>query len=156
MSHLSWNSAKKVRVSEPKLFEAIKHTSMRSLRQVITTLEFVRSTNEDEMQHHVFPLKIEPVVTEAKKILKSLADINPVTIKIPTIVAPKTLNDVIYEFSRAANNLIKTHEEQREFYKKKTADPANQVFNPVTTFETVTRKKWRTKLLTNLFWYQIK
>ena len=66
MIYLSWNSAKNVRVSEPKLFEAIKHTSMRSLRQVIITLEFVRSTNEGEMQHHVLPLKAEPVITGAK------------------------------------------------------------------------------------------
>ena len=41
MIYLSWNSAKNVRVSEPKLFEGIKYTSMRSLRQVMITLEFV-------------------------------------------------------------------------------------------------------------------
>ena len=54
MIYLSWNSAKNVRVSEPKLFEAIKHTSMRRLRQVIIFLELVRVTNEDERQHHGF------------------------------------------------------------------------------------------------------
>jgi hypothetical protein len=42
MIYLSWNLAKNVRISEPKLFEAIKHTLMRSLRQVILTTEFLK------------------------------------------------------------------------------------------------------------------
>ena len=32
-----------IRISEPKMFEAVKHTLMRSLRQVVLTQEFVRS-----------------------------------------------------------------------------------------------------------------
>merc|ERR1712055_723573 len=92
--------------------------------------------NEGEMQHHVLPINAEPVVTGTKQVLKLVA-IKPVTTNIPAIVAPKTLNDVIYEFPRAENNLIKTHEEQREFYKKKTADPANQVFSPVAGLEKI-------------------
>ena len=43
MVYLSWNIARNVRVSENKLFEAVKNTLMRSLRQVMITLEFVRS-----------------------------------------------------------------------------------------------------------------
>ena len=43
MIYLSWNIAKNVRVSETKLFEAVKNTLLRSLRQVMITLEFVRS-----------------------------------------------------------------------------------------------------------------
>ena len=31
------------RISEPKMFEAVKHTLMRSLRQVVLTQAFVRS-----------------------------------------------------------------------------------------------------------------
>ena len=54
------------------------------------------------MQHHVLPLKAEPVVTGTKQVLKLVA-IKPVTTNIPAIVAHKTLNDVIYEFPRAAN-----------------------------------------------------
>ena len=43
MIYLSWNLAKNVRVSESKLFEAVKNTLLRSLRQVMITVEFVRS-----------------------------------------------------------------------------------------------------------------
>jgi len=43
MMFLSWNLARNVRVSESKLFETVKHTLMRSLRQVLITLEYVRS-----------------------------------------------------------------------------------------------------------------
>ena len=43
MIYLSWNIAKNVRVSETKLFEAVKNTLLRSLRQVMITVEFVRS-----------------------------------------------------------------------------------------------------------------
>jgi hypothetical protein len=42
MIYLSWNLAKNVRVSEAKLFEAIKYTLMRSLRQVVLTTEFLK------------------------------------------------------------------------------------------------------------------
>jgi len=51
MMYLSWNLAKNVRVSEAKLFEAIKHTLMRSLRQVVLTLEFVRSKGVEVKFH---------------------------------------------------------------------------------------------------------
>jgi len=51
MMYLSWNLAKNVRVSEPKLFEAIKHTLMRSLRQVVLTLEYVRSKGVEVKFH---------------------------------------------------------------------------------------------------------
>jgi len=105
--------------------------------------------NEGEMQHHVLPINAEPIVTGTKQVLKLVA-IKPVTTVIPAIVAPKTLNDVIYEFPRAANNLIKTHEEQREFYKKKTADPANQVFSPVTALETVNKEEMKKKAIDKL------
>lgn len=43
MIYLSWNLAKNVRVSETKMFEAVKNTLMRSLRQVMLTAEYVRS-----------------------------------------------------------------------------------------------------------------
>ena len=43
MVYLSWNLARNVRVSDTKTFEAIKSTLMRSLRQVLITLEYVRS-----------------------------------------------------------------------------------------------------------------
>ena len=43
MVYLSWNMARNVRVSETKLFETVKYTLMRSLRQVMITLEYVKS-----------------------------------------------------------------------------------------------------------------
>ena len=54
MVYLSWNIARNVRVSENKLFEAVKNTLMRSLRQVMITLEFVRSKGK-------FKLIIDPI-----------------------------------------------------------------------------------------------
>ena len=50
MVYLSWNLAKNVRVSEQKLYEAVKLTLLRSLRQVILTLELVRSKGV-ELKH---------------------------------------------------------------------------------------------------------
>ena len=43
MVYLSWNLAKNVRISEPKLFEAVKHTLMRTLRHVVLTLDYVKA-----------------------------------------------------------------------------------------------------------------
>ena len=43
MVHLSWNIARNVRVEDSKLFESLKKTLMRSLRQVTMTAEFVKS-----------------------------------------------------------------------------------------------------------------
>lgn len=40
--HLSWNLARNIKVSDPKLFEAIKGCLMRSLRQVCLSLDFVK------------------------------------------------------------------------------------------------------------------
>jgi len=51
MVYLSWNIARNVRLSEVKLFETIKHTLMRSLRQVILSLEFVKA-KEIDMKFH--------------------------------------------------------------------------------------------------------
>jgi hypothetical protein len=52
MIYLSWNLAKNVRVSEPKLFEALKHTLMRSLRQVVLTAEFLKWKGLGKKQPH--------------------------------------------------------------------------------------------------------
>jgi hypothetical protein len=52
MIYLSWNLAKNVRVSEPKLFEAVKHTLMRSLRQVVLTAEFLKWKGLGKQLHH--------------------------------------------------------------------------------------------------------
>jgi hypothetical protein len=52
MIYLSWNLAKNVRVSEPKLFEAVKHTLMRSLRQVVLTAEFLKWKGLGKQQLH--------------------------------------------------------------------------------------------------------
>ena len=42
MTHLTWNLARNVRVSDPKLFEAIKKALLQSLKQVILTQEYVK------------------------------------------------------------------------------------------------------------------
>ena len=43
MVYLSWNIAKNVRVADSKLYESLKSTLMRCLRQVTLTAEFVKS-----------------------------------------------------------------------------------------------------------------
>jgi len=43
MIHLSWNLARNIRVSDPKLFELIKNTLMKTLRHTQLMLQFVRS-----------------------------------------------------------------------------------------------------------------
>ena len=78
-------------------------------REALENLKLHGVTNEGETQHHGLPFKDEPIVTGTKQVLKLVA-IKPGTTNIPANVAPKALHDVIYEFSRAANNL----EEQRD------------------------------------------
>ena len=51
MVYLSWNLAKNVRVSESKLFEAIKHTLMRTLRQVALTLDYMKEIGVEVKFH---------------------------------------------------------------------------------------------------------
>lgn len=51
MVYLSWNLAKNVRMSDSKLFEAVKHTLMRTLRQVVLTLEYLK-TKGIEVKFH--------------------------------------------------------------------------------------------------------
>ena len=51
MVYLSWNLAKNVRMSDAKLFEAVKHTLMRSLRQVVLTLEYLKSKGYEVKFH---------------------------------------------------------------------------------------------------------
>ena len=76
-------------------------------REALENLKLHGVTNEGETEHHGLPFKAKPIVTGTKQALKLVA-IKPGTTNIPANVAPKTLHDVIYEFSRAANNLIKT------------------------------------------------
>ena len=68
MIFLSWNMAKNVRITEPKLFEAVKHTLMRTLRQVILTLDYLKSRgvevkfhgrNRNEPAHYCTQCEIE-------------------------------------------------------------------------------------------------
>ena len=68
MVYLSWNLAKNVRVSEPKLFEAIKHTLLRTLRQVVLILDYLKhkglevkfhGRNRTEPAHYCVQCEIE-------------------------------------------------------------------------------------------------
>ncbi|XP_046812462.1 lysine-specific demethylase 6A-like [Lucilia cuprina] len=43
MVHLSWNLARNIRVSDPKLFELIKMCLLQTLKNVMHTLEYVKS-----------------------------------------------------------------------------------------------------------------
>ena len=51
MVYLSWNLAKNVRISESKLFEAVKHTLMRTLRQVALTLDYMKEIGVEVKFH---------------------------------------------------------------------------------------------------------
>ena len=78
------------------------------------------------MQHHVLPLKAEPVVTEAKEVLK-LVDIKPVTTNIPASMSRKTLND-----------------------------PDDQVYSPVTALETINKEETKEKAVDKLVFVSVK
>ncbi|XP_020287358.1 histone demethylase UTY-like [Pseudomyrmex gracilis] len=51
MVHLSWNLARNIKVSDPRLFELIKNCLLRTMRQCCLILEFVRS-KRIEMRFH--------------------------------------------------------------------------------------------------------
>ena len=51
MTHLTWNLARNVRVSDQKLFECIKKTLMQSLKQVILIQEYVKSLGLEPKFH---------------------------------------------------------------------------------------------------------
>ena len=51
MTHLTWNLARNVRVSDPKLYEAIKKCLLQSFKQVILTQEYVKSLGL-ELRYH--------------------------------------------------------------------------------------------------------
>ena len=51
MTHLTWNLARNVRVSDTKLFESIKKTLMQSLKQVILIQEYVKSLGLEPKFH---------------------------------------------------------------------------------------------------------
>lgn len=49
--HLSWNLARNIKVSDPKLFDAIKGCLMRALRQVCLSLDFVKQCGLETKFH---------------------------------------------------------------------------------------------------------
>ncbi|KAJ9586874.1 hypothetical protein L9F63_019556, partial [Diploptera punctata] len=51
MVHLSWNLARNIKVSDPKLFELIKNCLLRTLRQCSLILEFVKSKGVEVRFH---------------------------------------------------------------------------------------------------------
>ncbi|RZF43322.1 hypothetical protein LSTR_LSTR001583 [Laodelphax striatellus] len=51
MVHLSWNLARNIKVSDPKLFELIKNCLLRTLRQCALILEFVKSKGVEVRFH---------------------------------------------------------------------------------------------------------
>ncbi|KAK9507658.1 hypothetical protein O3M35_007466 [Rhynocoris fuscipes] len=51
MVHLSWNLARNIKVSDPKLFELIKHCLLRTLKHCALTLEFVKAKGVEVRFH---------------------------------------------------------------------------------------------------------
>ncbi|XP_054265858.1 histone demethylase UTY-like isoform X2 [Macrosteles quadrilineatus] len=51
MIHLSWNLARNIKVSDPKLFELIKHCLLRTLRHCAMILEYVKSRGVEVRFH---------------------------------------------------------------------------------------------------------
>ncbi|CAG2055681.1 unnamed protein product [Timema podura] len=51
MVHLSWNLARNIKVSDPKLFELIKNCLLRTIRQCALILEFVKSKGVEVRFH---------------------------------------------------------------------------------------------------------
>jgi len=62
MTHLSWNLARNVRVSDQKLFETLKKTLLQSLKQVILTQEYIKSLDDEmlEPKFHGHPTREPP------------------------------------------------------------------------------------------------
>lgn len=51
MVHLSWNLARNIKVSDPRLFELIKNCLLRTMRQCCLILEFVKSKGVEVRFH---------------------------------------------------------------------------------------------------------
>lgn len=51
MVHLSWNLARNIKVSDPRLFELIKNCLLRTMRQCCLILEFVKSKDVEVRFH---------------------------------------------------------------------------------------------------------
>merc|ERR1719186_2230721 len=98
------------------------------------TLQLHGMINEGELQHNVLAFNTEPVVTGTKQVLK-LVDIKPVTSIIPQIVTPKTLNDLLYEFS---------------FPKVSNMDPSSPVFLSDSDLESMSKVQIYTKIIERL------
>jgi len=52
MTHLSWNLARNVKATDPKLFELIKRTLLRTLRQTALVQDHVESTLRQTIRWH--------------------------------------------------------------------------------------------------------
>jgi len=117
--------------------------------ETLETVQLHGMINEGELQQNVLAFNTEPVVTGTKQVLKLVAT-QPITTVIADIVAPKTLLDILYEFPKPMNNQIKSHEEQKEFYQQSTMDPSNQVFLPVGSLESISKKDLKVKIINQL------
>jgi len=52
MTHLSWNLARNIKATDPKLFELIKRTLLRTLRQTALLQDLVESTLRQTIRWH--------------------------------------------------------------------------------------------------------
>lgn len=51
MVHLSWNISRNIKVSDPKMFETIKNCLLQTLKNVIMSLEYVKSKGVEVRFH---------------------------------------------------------------------------------------------------------
>lgn len=52
MTHLSWNLARNIKATDPKLFELIKRTLLRTLRQTVLVQDLVELTLQQTIRWH--------------------------------------------------------------------------------------------------------
>merc|ERR1719186_1566400 len=103
--------------------------------ETMEALQLHGMINEGELQQNVLAFNIEPVVTGTKQVLK-LVDIRPVTSIIPQIVAPRTLNGLLYEFSFLSQ--------------LSTMKPSTQVFLPERSLESISKVEITTEIIEKL------
>merc|ERR1719312_281772 len=115
----------------------------------IETVQLHGMINEGELQQNVLAFNTEPVVTGTKQIIK-LVSVQPITTALPTIVSPKTLQDILYEFPKPLNTHITSNQEQKEYYQISTMDPSNQIFLPEGNLEEINKRDLKVKVIEKL------
>jgi len=97
----------------------------------ITSLHTI--INEGEHQHNLLPFNTEAVVTGTSQVL-ALKEMRTTQTALPAIEAPRTVEDLIYEYPKfitAEEKMqISSFRREQEHWKVASEDPANMVFSP--------------------------